>query len=598
MKAIGDAMTKHVACAAPGPSLGSTCMLPEGAGRRGRGGRGRWDGGRTTRCSFGSVGGDAVSPLEVGEASCSRNSGTSKKWPTSSSCSTAFFSSSSSSSSSSSPFSSCGRTSRERCLGRDSSKCSMVIVWTTPTTARGRRRSSGHVSALPGRTARRAAGPLPGTAVAMSGRGPEGGNGQQRFAGFPSIQLPPSSGSSSGSEPYLPFRPPPGMSSGPSVSGTTEDHLEVLRERRAAWQELAPYLSALARAGFTPATIDEATGLTGVEQNNIIVGAQVYNSLRAGGLDPDVLAEFEVSGAEVLYELRILSNSQRKAAAEYVSAHKLDAKGARDLARAIKDHERKRGGDARRFFSTAPGDCLAFSYYRLSREGRSEEERKEAAEKGLEHAVTESARQALEAVLRGEREGRGGALAGIVDAGGGNVVMSKLELHRLTADEVSWRVVPLVGDLASIDEEAISMAPKPRLGTASGAFCTVHTEKSEREEQWAVVPGWVALAKAASPVALIVHAEAVKNRRVPDAQWAAMRPEIDFPVLLIVDREVDAVVETEYYIQGKDGKDEEKGVLLVTGSKVLESGRRPCGRVVLGMKPPLPQVDDDTLDDS
>eukprot|EP00244_Chara_vulgaris_P011638 TRINITY_DN5860_c0_g1_i1.p1 TRINITY_DN5860_c0_g1~~TRINITY_DN5860_c0_g1_i1.p1 ORF type:complete len:455 (+),score=90.67 TRINITY_DN5860_c0_g1_i1:199-1365(+) len=388
------------------------------------------------------------------------------------------------------------------------------------------------------------------------------------------------------------------MSSGPSVSGTTEDHLEILREGRAAWHELAPYLSALARAGFTPATIDEATGLTGVEQNNIIVGAQVYNSLEAGGLEPNVLAEFEVSGAEVLYELRILSNSQRKTAVEYVSAHKLDAKGARDLARAIKDHERKRGGDARRFFSTAPGDCLAFAYYRLSREGRSDEERKAAAEKGLQHVVTESARQALEALLRGESEGEGVALGGIIGAGGRDVVMRKLNLHRLSADEVSWRVIPLVGDLAAIDEETISMAPKPRAGTASGAFATIHTEKSGREEKWTVVPGWPALANSGSPVALTVNAEAVKNRRVPDGQWAAMRPEIDFPVLLIVDREVDGVVETEYYIQGKDGKDGEKGVSLVTGRKVLESGRRPCGRVVMGMKPPLPQADNDNFDDS
>ena len=60
------------------------------------------------------------------------------------------------------------------------------------------------------------------------------------------------------------------------------------------------------------------------------------------GLSPPLLASFDLGGDTVLYELRVLAGKQRKEAAEYLAERQLDAKSAREVARAIKEFERRR----------------------------------------------------------------------------------------------------------------------------------------------------------------------------------------------------------------------------------------------------------------
>ena len=52
-----------------------------------------------------------------------------------------------------------------------------------------------------------------------------------------------------------------------------------LRDRRGLWHEYASIIPLLARKGYSPAMIDEATGMTGVEQNMVVVAAQVWSPL-------------------------------------------------------------------------------------------------------------------------------------------------------------------------------------------------------------------------------------------------------------------------------------------------------------------------------
>lgn len=52
-----------------------------------------------------------------------------------------------------------------------------------------------------------------------------------------------------------------------------------LRDRRGLWHEYASIIPLLARKGYSPAMIDEATGMTGVEQNMVVVAAQVLSPL-------------------------------------------------------------------------------------------------------------------------------------------------------------------------------------------------------------------------------------------------------------------------------------------------------------------------------
>jgi hypothetical protein len=75
---------------------------------------------------------------------------------------------------------------------------------------------------------------------------------------------------------YQPFRPPPSIAPvEEAVHGSKEEMLQRLTERMGLWHEWAPLITLLQRQGISPSEIDEATGLTGVEQNRTVVGAQV-----------------------------------------------------------------------------------------------------------------------------------------------------------------------------------------------------------------------------------------------------------------------------------------------------------------------------------
>ena len=180
-----------------------------------------------------------------------------------------------------------------------------------------------------------------------------------RPAGMPPGFTMPGGGSAASNqgttnqELYLPFRKPdvvPEIGKGLSI----DEQLEILRERRGLWHEYAPLLTSLSRAGYTPSVIDEATGMNGVEQNTIVVATQVFSSLKASGVPTSRLHYFDAGGAEVLYELRTLSTNQRREAAEYVMENGLEIKEARELARCIKEHERRKRDEGHECFRSDP----------------------------------------------------------------------------------------------------------------------------------------------------------------------------------------------------------------------------------------------------
>ena len=88
----------------------------------------------------------------------------------------------------------------------------------------------------------------------------------------------------------------------------------VLANRLGLWHEYAPLIPSLIREGFAPPSIEEATGISGVEQNRLVVAAQVRDSLLQSNADHEVLSAFDTGGSELLYEIRLLSASQRVAA--------------------------------------------------------------------------------------------------------------------------------------------------------------------------------------------------------------------------------------------------------------------------------------------
>ncbi|XWS42550.1 hypothetical protein CRYUN_Cryun16bG0023900 [Craigia yunnanensis] len=196
---------------------------------------------------------------------------------------------------------------------------------------------------------------------------------------------------------YQTFRPPPSPLPAQFRSLDPEARLEVLANRLGLWFEYAPIIPSLYPEGFSPHSIEESTGISGVEQNRLIVASLVRESLIQSKTDENVVSFFETGGAELLYEIRLLSAIQRAEAARYIVENRLDGKGAEDLARAMKDFpKRKTDKGWKRFEYKLPGDCLSFMYYRQSREHRNPSEHKTAAlRQALEVSESESAKKEL-----------------------------------------------------------------------------------------------------------------------------------------------------------------------------------------------------------
>lgn len=104
-----------------------------------------------------------------------------------------------------------------------------------------------------------------------------------------------------------------------------------------------PLLPSLLQQGFTSPTIEESIEISGFEQNRLIVAAQVRDSLVQSNSDSEIVSVFDTSGAELLYEIRLLRAKQRASTSLFIIENLLDAKTAQDLARAMKDFPRRRG---------------------------------------------------------------------------------------------------------------------------------------------------------------------------------------------------------------------------------------------------------------
>ncbi|MDB9328813.1 hypothetical protein PN435_22055, partial [Nodularia spumigena CS-590/02] len=59
--------------------------------------------------------------------------------------------------------------------------------------------------------------------------------------------------------------------------------LRKLRQKQGNWVEWGVAIASLQKSGYNPQQIFEETGFEPIQQNQVIVGSQVYNSLAEGG---------------------------------------------------------------------------------------------------------------------------------------------------------------------------------------------------------------------------------------------------------------------------------------------------------------------------
>ncbi|CAB4285684.1 unnamed protein product [Prunus armeniaca] len=393
-----------------------------------------------------------------------------------------------------------------------------------------------------------------------------------------SATLTPSS-SSQQQQVYQPFRPPPSPVPAKFRSLDANGRIEILSNRLGLWYEFAPLIPSLLQEGFTPPTIEEATGISGVEQNRLVVAAQVRDSLVQSKTDPQILAEFDTGGSELLYEIRLLSVQQRAAAARYIIENKLDAKGSQDLARSMKDFPRRRGEKGWESFDYAhPGDCLGFMYYRQAREHKNPSEPRTAAlEQALKVAWTDKAKKIILTDLEGaidEKEGREGD---VIDA-------VRVPVVRLKFGEVAESSKVVIFPVCRAEEKDKEVLEAPWECNSEGEFGVVVAEKGW--QRWVVLPGWEPVVGLGKGAVVVSFSDA---RVLP---WKVNKWYKEEPILVVADRSKKEVAADDgFYLAAVEGGG--LGFKVVRGSALKETGvKESLGTVVMIVRPPRDDTDD------
>ncbi|CAL4916973.1 unnamed protein product [Urochloa decumbens] len=406
--------------------------------------------------------------------------------------------------------------------------------------------------------------------------GPRGGPGDRKLPFTPPPMAPPG-------QLYQPFHPP--TSPLPSKYRTLDltQRLEVLRDRLGQWHEYAPLISALSRDGFTPSSIEEATGISGVEQNCLVVASQVRDSLlsESAAFPPDLIPYFDsIGGADLLYELRFLNARQRADAARHAIDYRLEPRGVRELARSMKDFPRRRGVDEgwEAFDRASPGDCLAFARFRQSRERIDVAERVADLERALQVVETEPARARVELEL--ERARRKAAGEEVEEGEAAAAARPPVNVVRLQYGEVAEATTVLLLPVVRETDGVAAMESAPRRTKTDVDLGIVEVDKAWA--RWAVVPGWGPVAAAAQEAVVI---ELADGRRLP---WRTAEEE---PVLVIANRGQKEVAEQGIYVLEKEGR-----LVVERGKKLAEQGITAVAAEVLIVVRP-PRDEDDMISD-
>ena len=269
-----------------------------------------------------------------------------------------------------------------------------------------------------------------------------------------------------------------------------ESLLLRLRRKEGTWVEWGQACATLQKAGYASQKIFEETGFEPIQQNQVIVAAQVYTSMVSAGVAEEVRQHFERIGSDTLYEFRILSQTERAAAATFVLAHKLDSTDSREVAKAMKEFSRLR--TLPNGFSNHPGDALAYMYWKLAKQQSDLQARSRLIASGLKFAHSDTARQQVEKLLTDftvtpERPA------------------PILPVYRLDSEEELPRIIPLAGKLP-LNPSEFKAVP---IIDESGAFRIV---KFAGNGAWVAIPGWQVILGAEDPVGILCDRSLLPNQ--------------------------------------------------------------------------------------
>ncbi|KAL0038772.1 hypothetical protein WJX79_007235 [Trebouxia sp. C0005] len=374
-----------------------------------------------------------------------------------------------------------------------------------------------------------------------------------------------------GNTPVNNFRPPPGfMDSLDAKQPVAEDPQKLLAKLKTGagyWHELARALPALQRAGFDWLNIEAETGLERALQSIWTIAGQVYDSLKEQANFPqEKLKYFNPEDSEYkLYPMRILAVTARGPVAEYIADHDLNTTDSEVVIKAFKEHERRNG--VKQGFAYTPADALAFKYYRDAGETRRKHEIRDFIDRGLAVAETERAKATLRAFI--EEEAAPSAAA---------ADPAQLAILRLTHEEMAFRAVAVVGNWATASAAAIQQAPSVK---QQGSFSIFETQG---QQQWVMMPAWSAVMAAAQPVAFSIDDCSKLDVLLQQTKKKEDKQRLQGEGLLLLDRAIPEVQESEYYVVDEGGS-----LRLKTGSEVAETGS-PLARVLFCSRPPRAEM--------
>jgi Rubisco Assembly chaperone C-terminal domain/Rubisco accumulation factor 1 alpha helical domain/Rubisco accumulation factor 1 helix turn helix domain len=303
--------------------------------------------------------------------------------------------------------------------------------------------------------------------------------------------------------PALPKFSPKTVNDTPPTPSEFDPEAAILRLRRKEgnWVEWGQSCQKLQKAAYTPQQIFEATGFEPIQQNQIIVAAQVFATMLETGVKEATSTHYARVGSDSLYELRILSKEDRAAVSNFLFERNIDSEGSKEVAKAVKEF-----ADLRRLpenFGNHPGDAVAYQYWRYASQQNNLMEKTRLVARGLIFAHSNGARQELEKLL------------GKLDLQ--KVAKPNLPLYRLESDEELPKFLPVAGKLPL---ETTVLADIPQVQPI-GAFGVLRTTWS----QWVGIPGWQAVRGAADPVVIF----AANQDLLPDA-------DAEEELLVLIDR--------------------------------------------------------------
>lgn len=296
----------------------------------------------------------------------------------------------------------------------------------------------------------------------------------------------------------------------------------TLRRKQGNWVEWGQACQQLQKAGRSPQAIFEETGFEPIQQNQVIVAAQVYEGLRQSEATPAVLEHFEQRGSDILYEFRVLTQPERVAAANFAHQHRIDSDEAHEITKALKDFSRL--SKVPEPFTTHPGDAVAHQCWVQARQKSDLQERSRLIAKGLRYVQSDAARRELEKLLTD---------FSIVK----QQPAPRLPLYRLESDEDLPRILPLLGKLP-LPVDALKAVP---ILEEQEPFRIV---KFAGEGAWVPLPGWQVLLSAEDPIAILTQSDRLPFP--PD--------QVNQEVLIVIDRAQRTWDEQAYFAIESNGE--------------------------------------------